>query len=100
MSEKRLPGIHEAIEKAVQSRCDDVLNCNFVPGISEGKARGEIIKLENKMFPLMSDELRKFFVDYDSLCSLEAAEMAQACYAQGLRDGIELVKTLGGVSNA
>ena len=25
MSEKRLPGIHEAIEKAVQSRCDDVL---------------------------------------------------------------------------
>lgn len=87
MSEKRLPGIHEAIEKAVQSRCNDVL-------------RGEIIKLENKMFPLMSDELRKFFVDYDSLCSLEAAEMAQACYAQGLRDGIELVKTLGGVSNA
>jgi hypothetical protein len=87
MSEKRLPGIHEAIEKAVQSRCNDVL-------------RGEIIKLENKMLPLMSDELRKFFDDYDSLCSLEAAEMAQACYAQGLRDGIELVKTLGGVSNA
>jgi hypothetical protein len=86
MSEKRLPGIHEAIEKAVQSRCNDVL-------------RGEIIKLENKMLPLMSDELRKFFDDYDSLCSLEAAEMAQACYAQGLRDGIELVKTLGGVSN-
>lgn len=87
MSEKRLPGIHEAIEKAVQSRCNDVL-------------RGEIIKLENKMLPLMSDDLRKFFDDYDSLCSLEAAEMAQACYAQGLRDGIELVKTLGGVSNA
>ena len=87
MSEKRLPGIHEAIEKAVLSRCNDVL-------------RGEIIKLENKMLPLMSDELRKFFDDYDSLCSLEAAEMAQACYAQGLRDGIELVKTLGGVSNA
>ena len=90
MTEKKLSGIHEAIEKALYNRVDDVITYKVVPDKSNAERTKEIIQMQEKMLPLMSEELKELFDEYETLCGLDTSEQAKICYKQGLRDGIEL----------